>query len=77
MQGFSFNFWSFTNAMLQTESISNNSQYNSCTVEHISNNTSMAFTFMQVSEVDEKLLNVPYYFLIKCEKLRILKVTEK
>lgn len=43
----------------------------------ISNNTSMAFTFMQVSEVDEKLLNVPYYFLIKCEKLRILKVTEK
>lgn len=43
----------------------------------ISNNTSMAFTFMQVSEVDKKLLNVPYYFLIKCEKLRILKVTEK
>lgn len=37
----------------------------------------MAFTFMQVREVGEKSLDVPYYFLIKCEKLRILKVTEK
>lgn len=42
----------------------------------IFNNTSTALTFMRVCEVGEKLLNVPY-FLIKCEKLRMLKVTEK
>lgn len=33
MQDFNYNFWSFTNTMLQTYSISSKPQYHSCTVQ--------------------------------------------